>query len=467
MPTLTTLPFLLLLVFLWRWTRGNTAAIVAFTSIFDAASVVNVGALGIAPWLLALAICLPIQWFQGRLHSRVAAGSVNRVGVYLLVAFVLFAAVSGIALPVVFQGVPVLQLMEQVPLHWGMPNLAQLCYLGAACVVFFVTLTSTPDEIADVTKWYVRGAITAAVIAFYQLASATTHVPFPTAILYSNTAHTVYHAYKINGIWRLNSTFTEASDMAGSLVPALAMLCWDWAMKQHSWKRTLSLGMLFVSILMTLSTTGYLCIALLVAFALPVWFWQFAMRRRLDGPKLAIIALSAVGLCAVFATAPGAREATRKVLNSVVLNKTETESYRDRTQSHTDALETLQATDYLGAGWGSTRASGMAYTLLEAIGIPGTALFALACGAILLPIVGGAKSVLPEASSGRTALAILMSLTAMLLAGSEPIAPVLWILFAAALRIRTARAGAQAQTHLQSRRSSPSPEHMVSATARW
>ena len=435
MPTYTTIPFLLLLALMWRWTRGNTLAIVAFTSIFDAASVLNIGALGIAPWLMALAIGLPVQLFQGRLCAQVAPGTLNRLGFYFLLAFFICAAISGVALPVVFEGVPVLQLMVQVPLHWGLPNLAQLCYLTAAFAVFFLTLTSTPEQISQTLRWYVRGAITSAFIGFYQLACALTHMPFPTAVLHSNTAHVVYDAYQINGMWRLNSTFTEASEMAGALVPALAILCWDWAMKPHSWKRTASLALLFTSMMMTLSTTGYLCVAVLLACAVPVWFWQFVMCKRFESSKLAIILISLLVSLTVAAADGSVRQASKKLVDSVLLNKTDTDSYRARTQTHFDALETLENTAFLGAGWGSTRASGLFYTLLAAVGIPGTALFALACAGTLFPILMGARSALPDFSAGCITLAFLMILLAMFIAGAEPVAPALWILIGAALRV--------------------------------
>lgn len=445
MPTYTTLPLLLLVLLLWRWTRGNLLAILAFTSIFDAASVLNFGALGVSPWLLALLLCLPVKIARGQLHPRLAPGS-NRTTLFLLVSFLACAAFSGFVYPILFHGTPIIRAGDLVALAWGMPNVAQLCYLAAAAVVFLLTFASTPEERAEAITWYVRGCIVATFIALYQLANAVLHVPYPNQVLYSNTAHVVYRAYRINGMWRLNGSFTEASDMAGSLIGGLGILGWDLIHNPLKASRTLCFALMLAAILMTLSTTGYACLALMFALGAGLYLRYVVRSGGVDPAKLVVLVLLAMTLGTVFVVSPGARTSAGKLFSSVVLDKRGTDSYKVRTESQGDALRTLAATDYLGAGLGSTRASGLAYTLLASTGVAGLLLFTVGYLSLFLPFfrpprrrpAPGSEDRLLE----RSMVALTLLLCGMVLAGSEPIMPVLWLLFGIALVSPRGHAGA-------------------------
>jgi predicted Co/Zn/Cd cation transporter (cation efflux family) len=105
----------------------------------------------------------------------------------------------------------------------------QLCAAVLSCavvVVFLLAVSSKRKDLEDALDWYMRGCVTAAIVAVYQLANAITHIPYPDAVLYSNPSYVIYRAYKINGLWRLNGPFTEASDMAGAMVVGLALVGW-------------------------------------------------------------------------------------------------------------------------------------------------------------------------------------------------------------------------------------------------
>lgn len=434
MPTYTTVPFLILLVLLWRWTRGNVLSIVAFTSIFDAASVLNFGALGVSPCLFALLVCLPLRIAQRRQRTVVSSG-INRPVLYLVLAFFACEALSALVYPFLFSGIPVLHLTDTIPLHWGMPNLAQLCYAGAAAVVFILSITSTRDEISEALTWYVRGCIVATFFAFYQLANATLHIPFPDAILYSNTGHAVYHAYKINGMWRLNSTFNEASAMAGSLIGGLAILSWDLIKNQLSFSRACQFAFMLLAILLTLSTTGYLCLAVLATLGTLIFARHLFTTGGLSGIKFTVLFLLLAAATTVFFASSSVRGTASKVISSVVLDKKGTDSYKARQESHDFALNTLRDTSYLGAGLGSTRASGLAFTLLAGSGVPGFSLFVLAYLTLLSRLLLKSRfaSQYDDGLLQRSILGLTLLLTGMFIAGTEPIQPALWMLFAAAM----------------------------------
>jgi hypothetical protein len=410
MPTYTTLPLLILIVMLWRWTRGNVLAIVAFTAIFNAASALNLGSLGIAPWLFSLAICLPLKAVTIGVRWHVTRG-INRPALNLVLAFIVYAGLSGVLLPIIYSGVRVSRLMEMVPLSLGMANVSQLCYLAAAAAVFFLAVTSTSKELDVVMDWYVTGCIVAGVLAVYQLANAVLHVPYPSEVFYSNPAHTIFSAYKIGGLWRLNSTFTEASDMAGSLIGGLGVLVWEMMVRPPRFWRVASAGLLLVVIVMSLSTTGYLCLALMFVVAGAVSLQRLFTKGEV-GHRPALVALvfllvSVTGLT----VSTTARTSVMGVMSMVVLDKQQTDSYRSRTESHGDALQTLEDTNYMGF-----------------------ALFCAGCAAMYLPLLRRKRG-WPDQGDllQRSLFAMLLLLAGMMIAGSEPIAPMLWILFGTAV----------------------------------
>jgi hypothetical protein len=296
MPTATTLPLILLILVLWRFTKGQTLSLVLFTSVFDAASALNFGAMGVSPWLFTLVTVLAVKVLRGHRPFQLIPG-INLIALKLLVLFLIYAAWSGLVYPFVFHGATVLNshYSSPVPLSWGISNLSQLCYLLAAAVVYFCALGSSREELESALHWYVRGCVLAAFFAFYQLANATHHVPFPSAILYSNPSHVIYPAYMINGVWRVNSTFTEASDMATYLAPGVALLGWDVLIRPFNLGRFFCLILMIASLILTVSTLGYLSLTFLLVAA-PVLYGYHTLRKRALAPATLTIALLICGI---------------------------------------------------------------------------------------------------------------------------------------------------------------------------
>lgn len=443
MPTASTLPLLLLVLLLWRWTRGNLLAIVAFTSIFDGASALNFGAMGIAPWIFSLAVCLPVRILQRRQRIR-PAEPISGMAAHGLAAFFVWQTLSAFINPILFSGILVRNQADLVPLNWGMPNVAQLCYMLLSALLLFLTVVSDPQELPEAIAWYIRGCITAALFAVYQLLHAALHIPFPDAILYSSAAHTVYHAYTIGGMWRLNSTFTEASDMAGSLIGGLAILVWDFLRLPFKAGRFAAAFLVGAAILATLSTTGYLCLAVLLFCGLVLaarQLWQercVSMKRAATGFSCALACLLA------FTLSPSLRSNCVKIVHLVVMDKNTFDSYQASQDSHEQALRTLRETSYLGAGLGSTRARGLLYTLLAGSGVPGLLSFVFAVAALFAASLRGARPQEPgerALPSPGIVLGLFLIFVAMVLAGSEPVYPVFWLFFGVCLRQNNSVAG--------------------------
>jgi hypothetical protein len=315
-------------------------------------------------------------------------------------------------------------------------------------LLLFLTVVSEAHELPVAIVWYLRGCITAAFFAVWQLLHAALHVPFPDSILYSSAAHTIYHAYKIGGVWRLNSTFTEASDMAGSLIGGLAILVWDYLHLPFKSGRLAAVLALVASILATLSTTGYLCLAMLAFVAALLATRRLCQQRSISRKKLVVSLIGATVCLLAFTFSPVLRSTSTKVMNSVFMDKQNSDSYKASKESDQHALLTLRETMYLGAGLGSERARGLIYTLLAGSGLPGVLLFAVAFAALLVASLRASPRAswrslhgAPQSRSPGIVLGLTLIFAAMVVAGNEPFYPIFWLLFGVCLKQNSATNG--------------------------
>ena len=457
MPTASTLPVLILIALLWRLTKGEVLSIVLFMSAFTAASALNLGALGIEPWLMAFVLCVSVKLMQGIARPKLTRG-VNSTAVVLLLLFVFYAVGSAIFSPFLFKGVTVVRANSITPLTWSTSNLAQSFYLLVAAALYLLTLTSPVEELLHAVEWYIRACITVSFLAMYQLANGITHVPYPDVVFYSNPSYAIYHAYKINGMWRLNGTFCEASEMAGFLIVGIALLGWELITRPVKFTRAASFALMVVSLLMTLSSLGYASLVILSLCA-TVFYAHRDITKGIS-PLRFVGGVVLLGVIISFCTlSKEGVQVVDKVITSTLLEKSTSDSYRERTETHEFAIKTLADTDYIGAGWGSLRASGLAFIMLGTLGIPGTMLFASFYFSLFKPffykaVVFAVKRPPSNDLFARSLFAATMLLCSMLIAGSEPVMPILWILFGIATVARP-RAAQQSVPRMRGLRSLP------------
>lgn len=427
MPTASTLPLIVLLIVLWRATDRNILAIVLFMSIFDAASALNFGSVGLVPWVASLLLCLLVKIVVGH-RPPDSLRQANQAAVVMLIAFIGYAAFSSVINPNLFAGLMVLKSATVEPLGWGATNVAQLCYLLAVAVIFMLAATRTRAEMEAAIQWYVRGCLVSAFFAIYQLANATMHVPYPEAVLYSNPSHIIFPAYQMNGMWRLSSTFPEASEMAGFMALAVGFVGWElFTRKITLWSLSKFL-LLLACALMTFSTTGYLTLAFITVAGLLLYAKQVLTAGAIAQRTL-IVGIVVGSLMLVAAASPTVRTVSMDAVRSTVLDKKDSDSYKARTETHGAALETARSTYLLGAGWGSVRPSGLFYVLFANLGIIGVITFAGLIVSLFWPLMNARRRHSHDDLFERSLFGISIMLLAMLIAGGEPVAPVLWGLF--------------------------------------
>jgi hypothetical protein len=431
MPTATTVPLIVLLIVLWRVTRGELLSIILFVSVFGAASAVNIGGSGVPPWSLALAVGIALNFLSGFPRPCFIAGC-NVIAVRLLLVFVCYAIWTGIAHPLLFHGIMVFSSHGGAqPLTWSTANLFQIIYLLAVVTVYLLALFSSRESLESAMTWYIRGCLVICFFAIYQLANAVFHVPYPSSILYSNPVYVIYPAYKINGLWRLNSTLTEASSMAFQLSVGIALQGWQVLTRPFRWRSSLSLALMVTLLLLTQSSTGYLSLIFILAVAGILYGSYILHCRGISKPIfLGLILFAIVGIIA-FSTTP-AFTLVEKEVNLVILEKKNSSSYRERTAGNVAAMQSAQETYFLGAGWGSLRCSGLGYMLIGNVGIPGFLLFIFFLVTLCLPLFSGRETSSRGGLYESSLFATVVSIFGAALAGAEPVSPILWVLFAAA-----------------------------------
>ena len=429
--TASTLPLLVLIAFLWWRTKGELLPIILFISIFDAASAFNVAGSPIAPWILALLICLPLKAMTGKLRWKPIPG-INQSAFKALLLFVAYAVFSSVAFPFLFHGILVSNSHNGLNTHltWTFSNFAQPSYLLAALTVYLLAIHSTREQLRVAVSWYIKACICIAFFSMYQLANALVHIPYPSAILYTNTTHVIYDAYKIGGVWRLNSTLPEASEAAFYLGTGLALLGWHLATHRIRWQSAAGFLLMLTALVLTVSTVGYACLGSIAIGGL-LLYMRYSFRRKSLAPVKVLLVLGLIAVAVPLLLLTDAGHTVGKVFETVFVNKVDSDSYRERSLWNTLALQTSHDSYYLGAGWGSVRASSFACSLMGNVGIPGVLLFLVFILQLLRPLLRPRRYARFEMYE-RSLFAIAIMLVALLIATPDPIMPIIWVLFAVA-----------------------------------
>jgi O-antigen ligase len=435
--TASTIPFLLLVLILSIYAKGQILPLVTFTSVFQAASVVNIGFGGqgfaLAPYYVLLIIQM-LHLVFGRSRPIPVLPKQQSAITLCLMAFVCYALLSALLCPFFFNGIAVNNPRSGFgsPLSWGTYNLTQSTYL---CLGFSLFLScvyaSSVGELTRALNWYLAGETFAALGAIYQFLSFKVGLPFPTEILHSNTQHVIFDAYEIGGgFTRVSSTFTEASAAASHFTVALAFVIWRLLFNQTTWRELFCFLTLLIALVMTTSSSGYIAFAYIV---LVTTFLCFRKARATRSTRLfrAGLAIAVMVLVVAVASMPRVINPAIELVNEVLLKKTQTRSYQERTASNEAAITVAGQTVWLGAGWGSLRASSFIANMLGTVGIPGTLCFTIFC--ILVFRFGMMRR--PDAGQKlRTAVLFPVSVVLLNLAVAtpEPVDPDIWFLFGVA-----------------------------------
>jgi len=441
--TPSTLPLLLLAIYLWYRAKGQFLPVALFMSVFQAASVVNLSfgslLIGVQPTYLVLVFAV-LSRLSGRRPGNLNAWIPSLNTTLLLAAFVVYSTASALLHPLLFAGVPISnpKLGFGIPLQWELGHLNQLFYLLLSFAIYLVAAYWTsPAELTKSLNWFVAGVAFSSLIGLYQYISSKTGLPFPREIFDSSPTYSMFTAYEIDGFPRMNATFTEAAAAAFSMNVALALTLWRFLHRADSVRNVTRLLLIFIGLLLTISTTGYICLIFLLLVGAYRYFTP--SKDSADG-QIARLFLAVPVFLALFAVlgVPAVRDSFVRLSHTILLDKTSTSSYQTRTEWNHAAFRTAADTYWLGAGWGVCRASSFVPTILANVGLPGGLLFL----AFYLKLLWAALR--PSPIKAQVYGAVLIALAAVLLdlvvSAPEVAHPIIWLLFAVAAKFAGNRA---------------------------
>ncbi|MFM0640728.1 hypothetical protein PQQ63_28935 [Paraburkholderia metrosideri] len=337
------------------------AAFVIFASIFHAAAVLNIGQKGISPFFLCEII------FLVRYVLTIPRLPLN-IPRWMFSGFVLniIAVSTAMILPIVFDGVMIYtpdKGMDYAFMYGGSPlsfsagNAAQCIYITVNMLVAFVFFASW-KKIGQLYVFKISALtlLTTIAIGFWKLFSVMGYVDFPDDFFYSNAGLSQQFGQVVEGVNRINSTFTEASYFGGVMAA-----CFYAVLSLESSAAYLLSIPVVIMLMATFSGSAAGAIALGAA----IYFYIMGTR------KIAIVALLlAVALMIIYWLGYG------DVFEALIINKLSSGSAEVRTSADIYTFNLFIKTYGLGVGLGSHRTSSLALNLLGNIGALGAAAFA-------------------------------------------------------------------------------------------
>ena len=393
--------FLPLLLAVLLLARPWLPAVLLVATTLQAASVVNVdlaawlpasglGVYGITPYN-AVALCMGVLLlWRGVTVGWMLPVQVRRsAGLWL--AYALVAVVGAWALPRVFEGTRVHEMLSlygmskpPVPVQASLSNMVQAANLLVHGVVLLYVLQCVQD--VGFARRMVWGALAALAlvlgVGLYERLAWTLNWPTAVAFWLNNPGYALLGGQVTAGdLMRVSSPFSEPSYTSSYLATTTLGLMAVAAFGRRT-RRALALGVLSaLGLFNTLGSTGWAAAGLA---ALAMVFWMGARASVLDDNNhiRAREAWIWLVLSAVLVATLWAAQSTRysqdidKTLNELLLNKAQPGNQEERAVTNVRAMEIVQETHGLGVGMGSNRASSFFASLLSNTGVPGALLFA-------------------------------------------------------------------------------------------
>ena len=184
---------------------------------------------------------------------------------------------------------------------------------------------------------------------------------------------------------RVSGVTPEPSTFGSLCVTFLATLWFYRRVMLDGWLRNLVAPLLCAGlaamIWLSTSTTAYVALGFLVLVAVAETLWRLVLsRRRTRARRIAwsqgrrLVALTAL-VAAFFALSPELYDRAQEVVDTVVLKKTESGSYDERSMWTAVSLQSAIDTLGFGVGLGGTRASNSFVAMLSNVGLVGTLLY--------------------------------------------------------------------------------------------
>lgn len=187
-------------------------------------------------------------------------------------------------------------------------------------------------------------------------------------LFYNDTGISVYFHH--SNYKRIMSTFMEPSYFAGMIVGAF----YYFLSISSKWRENyLLMAAIVIELLWTKSSTAY------AAFVILGLIFILFQNRIKTSWKIAILLIAGIGFCIVYF-------GFYSVLDAVIFSKTESGSYRARTNMNHAAFRMFETSKLWGTGYKNVRGSSIIYSILGGMGICGLVVYLFFNCISILPI---------------------------------------------------------------------------------
>ncbi|NNM64225.1 MAG: hypothetical protein HKL99_06380 [Burkholderiales bacterium] len=359
-----------------------------FSSIFQAASVLNVNSqfrFGLQPYylvsiLLTASMCVQIIINKG----KIVIESKKKNLAIIILLFGVYSAISSFILPVVYNGMnvysPRLGIDAQaefggVALSWSYSNLAQAIYILLNVFnVVFVLINIEKLKFQRANHFLIFSAFVVSIVGLYQFFANYFGLYFPSHFFYSNPTYYIGDNQKIANYLRINSTFSEPS-VAGIFLASVTLYFFASSISKKKFSKLYFITAMIMgfSAAITTSTTAYF--VLFIGFILFAFFELISaiIKRRISKVVVLIsfltlaIAVVAFSIITYYGIFPEFYDMT--------IDKTQSLSYINRQLSNVAAFKITLESWLLGVGLGSNRPSSFIAYLFSNIGVIGSFIF--------------------------------------------------------------------------------------------
>jgi len=376
---------------------GKVAAYLVLLSLFGAAAAVFIGSNNIQPAHLFLAFAAAATLR----HRREAGAAIRALAPpqpgFWLACMVVYGVMSAFLAPrLMAGGIEIIPLGTSeyattgstVPLGPVSSNMTQSIYLTAdmICFVFVVAIASTEEGFRAVVGGLIAYVVANIFFAMLDLATYATGTQDLLAFM-RNARYTLHIEEEVSGLKRIVGSFTEASAFARTTLGCLAFTGTLWLC---GWRPALTGALAATSLVLVVVSTSSAGLAGLPVVLVLLYVAALrlnARRASFGGAAFILLAplLAGIGIVAVLLNGD-ASAAIGDYIDTVVLNKFNTDSGIQRSSWNTIAFQNFVDSWGLGVGLGTVRTSSLLVALLSNLGVLGVAFYGLfAYSAFLRP----------------------------------------------------------------------------------
>lgn len=340
------------------------------TCIFQASAAILINGKGVQPYLIG-AFFLILKSIQ--LNKKIILQILKTRHLLPILFFIFYATISTLILPHIFEGITVFDknldesvISGGIKLKFGFGNLTQIGYLFVNCITLCcLWINRKRIQNKDLLLFFRLTVVIFIIIGFWEFISKSTNlITFPASLFYNNYGmEGELYAIPVEGVFRMNSTMTEAS-FCGSFLSA-SFWAWYTSLSSNDKKRTKYFTILILlAIMLNMSGTGVITFL----FGGILYIWDNRLKLNfLFILKCLILVCLIFGLISVSGYGDS--------LYNMVAGKQESSSGIVRTLAVINSWNLFCDSYGLGVGLGSNRGGNLPLDLLSQIGLIGTVLF--------------------------------------------------------------------------------------------